>query len=340
MSPDVETRFSYLVIGIALVIVVASSAILGGVSSSGEEGGQVTQNVSGFQPVTMSDVPQKYRDVVVSKDTQRSTSKYYQNVEDESLLDRNWSAVNASYSNKSYHSHSSRMVEFTQYPKSNVTIEQLNESWELYYDTYKAADENNWFNISTARDDNYYEFDKLHYINLNELYNDEELNPNQPESLMYRTQDVVTESGHQKSVTRLVGVMYLQNSFDHGEQIGGPLTVWHHHRKTGPTCLGETETQYILGNQSIPRSRFNATPNELLPNGEQLLQESKNCTQEKSYSMEMMHVWLEKRPGGPFASPMVSKSRPPEQYPMMNKTEFVSYTLDRYQTIRNNASMK
>lgn len=330
---DLFNEYSqYVLIGGIGTIVIIGAVLFGGVFGS-----ELGQDNPTPDKITMADIPQEYRDTIVTQENQSVSTTYYGNEESGVELDRNWS------SHGSYQSfnpdNETHLVELTQYPTSNVTLSQLNNAWELYYQTYTTAERNGWFDIENARDDNYYRFDTLHYIDVAELHSEDDLNPRKPEALLYRSQEITTETGENKTVKRLVGVMYLQDSFDHGQQVGGPLTAWHYHIKPSRSCPGEIETNSILDSEVPNHVRPNASPNELLPNGEELLKNAYECDVEKQHSMEMMHVWFEKRPAGPFASQMFSKREAPKKYDRMNKTEFVGYTLDRYQNVQSNMTI-
>ena len=81
----------------------------------------------------------------------------------------------------------------------------------------------------------------------------------------------------------LAGIMYFARTrTEHGEQIGGPLTIWHYHTWRRPQCAIK---------EMIPRGW--ASPDGSCKEGVA-----------KYRSGEMLHVWLIDRPAGPFSTEM------------------------------------
>lgn len=271
----------------------------------------------GSGEITMADVPSVHTDMVVTDDEKQATSERYVNTVSSlsPIPGRSWELYRPQYYN------TSRMYEVSRHPTQKVTISQLNNAWKLYNQTYIHAEESGLF---SGVPDDYRKVDQLHYVNLQLLHNTEDLNTRAPESLLYR--QVNTSNGG--SEQRLVGAMYLRNDFNHGEQVGGPLTVWHWHElSVDPACANTPTTRLVTENltdsevQSVTPSNWN------------------ECDTRKSRTPEMLHVWFEKRPLGPFSTAMVSKKQPPSKYDKMNKSEFISYTLDRYAKHYQNSSV-
>ena len=77
-------------------------------------------------------------------------------------------------------------------------------------------------------------------------------------------------------------MFFARTRTEHGEQIGGPLTIWHYHTWRRPQCAVE---------EMIPRGWANADA---------------SCEEgvAKYRSGEMLHVWLIDRPTGPFSTEM------------------------------------
>ena len=191
------------------------------------------------------------------------------------------------------------MWEVTKHPAENVTDKDLEKAWSLYNSTFENAKKKNWFNLSNAKSDGYYswDIDQLHYLHDGYLQNNESLNPEKPESLLY--------AQHPTKGRILVGVMYLtQGPEDSGQQVAGPLSVWHYHLNDKQKC----RTYNI-----IPRNTENC------PNGEFSYQ-----------GPEMKHVWFINHPDGPFVTSMSLPASRIESPTKMNKTRFKNYAESKY----------
>lgn len=140
-----------------------------------------------------------------------------------------------------------------------------------------AAKRHGWFDYEKGLADGFelMHADPLHYAHREYIMDDELLNPDKPEFLMYYD----TQQGK-----RLAGVMYLTRSnSERGPQFGGPLTIWHYHVWDSPRCLdGEL---LVCGDP--------------LPGGD-----SCELGEPLRRSPEMIHVWFFNHPHGPFASTM------------------------------------
>jgi hypothetical protein len=197
------------------------------------------------------------------------------------------------------------MWEITQFPESEVREKDLENAWQLYSETFDAADEKDWFNWSNAEADGYYdwEIDRLHYINDDYVQNNENLNPGKPETLLY--------IDHPSEGRILAGVMYIADGItDKGPQAAGPLTVWHYHQGDREECKKDGV---------IPKR---AEPDEfgrICSDGVMSLR-----------GPEMLHVWFLDHPEGPFTSRMGISSSKVEQPSKMDKSEFKEYARDSY----------
>lgn len=69
-----------------------------------------------------------------------------------------------------------------------------------------------------------------HLVNPHNMMDDKLLDPNYPESLVFR----FLPTGEKQ----LVAIMYMTRPGQHGPQVGGPLTRWHWH-PTAPGCMDE-----------------------------------------------------------------------------------------------------
>ncbi|MFB6116288.1 MAG: hypothetical protein ABEK10_02140 [Candidatus Nanosalina sp.] len=163
------------------------------------------------------------------------------------------------------------IVEVSRYPKENYTRSDLRKAWKLYSETYEAAERNDWFNVSKGKEAGYKRVKGSHYPNREYLYDPSVLNPEKPEYLLYYN----TSDG-----MKLAGVMYMEEKIGkHGEQVGGPFTVWHYHRYQDARCF-----------ESLVR----ITDRE----------SSCNETELSETSPEMLHVWFTPRKNGQFATEM------------------------------------
>lgn len=123
-----------------------------------------------------------------------------------------------------------------------------------------------WQNLEDAVAAGYERFDDVHWMRFDSIVDGSTLNVNDPESLMY-AQDPDTGEWI------LVSAMFVAPYEVHGEQIGGPLTVWHFHDYDPPMCM--------RGNV-WPLSDAPADPTMKCPDGSTRL----------GTSPEMLHVWI------------------------------------------------
>lgn len=207
------------------------------------------------------------------------------------------------------------MYEVTRYPDEEPTEEHIDEAWEVYKESYEGAEERGFFDFENAVDADYVEVDDIHYVNEEYYLNDENLNPYQPESLVYY--DVPGSSDEDDKV--LAGIMYHTHELEaEGEQFGGPLTVWHYHTYPG-------DDMYC--HESV------------LNTGTEL--DGYECAEDdtmKPRGGEMIHVWFVEHPKGPFSSDMgdlIDPEEVAEEYadgkpPKMSEEEFKEYVLETH----------
>jgi hypothetical protein len=206
------------------------------------------------------------------------------------------------------------IYEVTRYPDDEPTKQHLNNSWELYNRTYEAAERNGWFEYENVVEDGYIDYvlaDGVHHYNASYYLDGEILNPQKPESLIYY------ENPENESNEILVGVMY-QNMKKEGEQVGGPLTIWHYHpiiqtklRRLNKTISQETryDDYEQLVNEAykkVPEDRLNRTG-------------------------EMIHVWFVEHPEGPFGTTMSVPSSSLENPEKMSRKEFTNRVMQAHE---------
>jgi hypothetical protein len=137
------------------------------------------------------------------------------------------------------------------------------------------------------------------------------LEPSKPESLVYY------KNPNNESEKLLAGFMFLVDSLEaEGEQVAGPLTVWHYH-STPSTGQGGT----VCFNSTISRGRgfesIDCSDNDL----------------RKYRGPEMLHIWFIKHPEGPFATRMGIPSEYLKSPEKMSKKEFKRYTEKSYRNL-------
>jgi hypothetical protein len=166
--------------------------------------------------------------------------------------------------------------EVTTDPNATPTAEDQQRAKDFVRATFDAAKRHGWFDYDTGLADGFQLMhdDPLHFAKPEYVEDDEILNPDKPEFLMYYD----TERGKM-----LAGVMYLTRSpHERGPQFGGPLTIWHYHIWDTPRCL--KGQMLVCGD---PQSTGDCAEGEATRR-----------------SPEMIHVWLFDHPHGRFASTM------------------------------------
>jgi len=166
------------------------------------------------------------------------------------------------------------MYEVTQYLlKAQPTPEQKAAADELVRRSWQAAKDKGWLDYDKGIQDGFKQFDETHYENEEFIHDGKVLDAQRPEYLMYHE----TSEGK-----KLAGFMFLTNDqYEHGPQIGGPLTVWHYHIWEEPGCIhGSSAVKPVGADCLCPMAELSKK------------------------SREMMHVWFVDHPDGPFATGM------------------------------------
>jgi hypothetical protein len=165
------------------------------------------------------------------------------------------------------------MYELTQYPNMEPTPEQQAAADKLVSDSFDAVIRNGWMDKQNGLSDGYELMygDRVHYVNIDYVFDGETLNPDKPEVLMY-----YKANGSEY----LMGVMFLAIG-ERGPQIGGPLSKWHYH-------IDRTMC-YESGVLPIDTRELGGTCEKGFPN---------------IRSPEMLHVWFFDHPEGKFATKM------------------------------------
>lgn len=133
--------------------------------------------------------------------------------------------------------------------------------------------------------------------------NDESLNPEKPETLLY--------IDHPSKGRILAGVMYIADGVaDEGSQVAGPLTAWHYHQGDKEDC----KKQGVIPSNPEPDKY-----GRICTDGVMSLR-----------GPEMLHVWFIEHPEGPFASRMSVPLSSVDQPSKMNKSEFKNYAQQNY----------
>jgi len=196
--------------------------------------------------------------------------------------------------------------EITRYPSSRPTEEDLDAAWELYNESYEAAEENGWFDYQEAVEDGYKRIDRPHYINLEYTFDGDQLNPHKPEQLVY-----YDSPDSDKMI--LAGFMYT--TLGEGRQVGGPLTLWHYHSVQDP-------------NRSSRLEELISESSEVEMEGAEAVFEME--TQE-GRTVEMIHVWFVRHPEGPFASSMRVPEENLQEPEKMSERGFKCHAYSSYQ---------
>lgn len=170
------------------------------------------------------------------------------------------------------------IIEITQYAGKRQTEEQKNLADSFYAKTLANVKLMKWYDVQKSEKDGYVlGSNPSHSLNPNYVLDGYYLNPEKPEYLMFY---------HTPKGMVLAGVMFILDEPDvHGEQVGGPETVWHFHDFPGGVC-------YPL-HRKIPN-------NELIKKG------YSPCDGGVFFyrSPEMLHVWFVDHPQGRFATSM------------------------------------
>lgn len=189
-------------------------------------------------------------------------------------------------------SYTGMIYEIDRFRNAGVKNVHVENAWTLYNRTYEAAEKEGWFNYSKAKKDGFDNPDSPdHYVNVDYFRDNETLNPERPEFLMFRNNSNGTKV--------LVGVMYMQNDVDaEGRQVGGSITQWHYH----------AYDQYDCYYNGYAYSRTPDCPDSYYSN----------------VSPEMIHVWFVEHAEGIFATNMyIPKENVNAGPSKLDKSEFV-----------------
>lgn len=203
------------------------------------------------------------------------------------------------------------IYEVTRFANDTPTQQNYEAAWRLYNESFESAKDNGWFDFETATEDGYIQLNSIHWAKPEHLFDQENLESKRPESLVYYQ----GKDGEK----RLAGMMFYTDSLGtEGEQIGGPLTLWHYHphwNAEKPVCFRKRMSQ-----------RLNITERSCPENNT------------KGYrTPEMMHVWFIKHPEGQFASRMTLPLKQVPREPVkMNKKEFMEHMRKTYREYRKN----
>ncbi len=174
------------------------------------------------------------------------------------------------------------MFELTRFPERvEATEDERERADQLRIDSVRSARRHGWFDSDQAVRDGFHLMfiDDIHYVKEDFATDDGILDPERPEFLMFYQ----TDYGK-----RLVAYMYLARHRDErGPQMGGPLTLWHHHFLAKPICHLHDLIWAAFPGEDGQCSV--GTPHNRSP--------------------EMMHVWFIDHPQGPFSTRM---ELPPE----------------------------
>jgi len=188
--------------------------------------------------------------------------------------------------------HSSMVYEIDRFAMTKIEEVHLKNAWKIYDETYKQVKSRGWFELDKAEKDGFnnpYSID--HYVNLKYYRDNETLNPEKPEFLMFMN--------NSNGTPQIVGVMFMVNSVNkEGRQVGGSLTKWHYHAYPKKTCF------------------YNGYP----------VNKSKNCPEryKSDKSPEMMHVWFIENKDGVFGTKMsVPQKSVDAGIKKMNKSQFM-----------------
>jgi hypothetical protein len=167
------------------------------------------------------------------------------------------------------------LYEIDRFFELEPTPEQKRAADELVERCHEVAERRGWYGYGTAVLDGFERIsqDPLHFPNKEYLLDDNVLDPERPEFLMFYN----TPKGK-----RLAGFMFLgRKARVEGPQVGGPLTRWHYHVWAEPLCL-------LNGVYKVGEPQNGQCEEGLL----------------RSRSAEMLHVWLVDHPDGPFSAQM------------------------------------
>ena len=160
-------------------------------------------------------------------------------------------------------------------PCAAASGSEMNGAQRLWQESLDAAVRNGWFDYDKAKADGFHlghPQEEVHYVHTDFVGDDDVLNPDKPEFLMYYDYE---------GTPLLAGYMYMMpNVEDRGPQVGGPHTLWHYHVMP-EFCYRDG---LVVG---APNDDGTCTKGDLT-----------------TRTPEMLHVWFFERDDGPFASSM------------------------------------
>jgi hypothetical protein len=288
-----------LLIGVVMALVAVTSSYYLATDVTTE---RELNTTSGYEKTSLADL----HDANQSEPDQRYINKYHH-------AESKWIPENKI--NISLNNPETGAYEITQYPNSEPSEENINSSWKLYNKSYEVAKERGWFKFETGIDDGFVKGNGPHYVNPHYLFDDQSLNAHRPEHLIYYDKP----NGEGKI---LAGYMYHKKlgSKEGGEQIGGPLTVWHYHPMKFER-YSERIREFVS-----ERERFENT-REFFDYFGTEFETADGFSEKRDRTAEMLHVWFIRNPDGPFGTKMSI----PEQYlkepEKMSKREFRRYAI-------------
>jgi hypothetical protein len=275
----------------ALIAVLAVSAVVAGsagylyLSDAGVTDDKPSEpektGKKGVESITSDEVEDEY------PTEQRYVSVYKQGEPPEWIPESKFSMEN----------HRAGTYEVTRYPNAEPTEEQLNAAWKLYNKSFEAAKENGWFEFEEAVEDGYRkEGAPRHWTNVNNLSihtEENNLNPSAPETLVYYQNPQNVDN------RILAGYMYHKpiGSTEEGEQIAGPMTVWHYHpQRTANYADHLRKLIDEIDSVNSSEELFNSIGSEF--------DNVSEYAEKRDRTAEMIHVWFVEHPEGPFGTSM------------------------------------
>ncbi len=159
-------------------------------------------------------------------------------------------------------------------PKSVISKQDKRKAEVFRQSVIEAAYRNGWDNMEKARADGFSNappLDFLHYVNPPFTQDNDILNPEKPEFLMFYP----SSNG-----PVLAGAMFLtKGHYDKGQQLGGVDTIWHFHTSYLAYCFKDNQMVEFEAS-----GQCNGTASRRSP--------------------EMLHVWFVDHPQGDYATDM------------------------------------
>jgi hypothetical protein len=112
-------------------------------------------------------------------------------------------------------------------------------------------------------------------------------------------------------------------SDEEGEQVAGPLTVWHYH-----PMRTANYPEYI--NQVVSRRSDIETTGEVFDRIGSNFESVSEFSRKKDRTAEMMHVWFIEHPEGPFATTMSVPAENLQEPEKMTREQFEKYAMQKF----------